>query len=83
VKNSDEFYSVLKKLKSFTRFNASCIKTTLDLIKDFALGWDLSPDYTLDKNTATYKYTYIQNEYRQVLDYMRKLYTERLIDPEF
>lgn len=83
-KNSDEFYLALKKLKELYPDSMPFVsKRQLDLIKDFALGWDLTPDYTLDKNTNTYKYTYIQDEYKQVLDYMRKLYKEELIDPEF
>ncbi len=82
--NSEEFYSALKTLKELYPDSTPLVsKRGVGLVNDFAIGWGLSTDFTLDESTNQYYYSYTQPEFKEVLDYMRKLYVEGLLDPEF
>lgn len=83
--NQEEFYQNLKKLKElypastpFTSKNQSTLFTHL------GTSWGIvanSPYY--DEEEKTWKYSDTDPKMKDMLDFLRKLYTEGLIDPEF
>lgn len=86
--NPDEFYNALKKLKDL--YPASQPYTTKSkeaIFRSLSTSWGVAaqlPYY--DENTGIWKYTdYTDTDpaYKNMLDFMRKLYAEKLIDPEF
>jgi len=82
--DSDEFYSALKKLKEIYPNSTPLVsKRQFNLVRDFALGWGFEHPIVFDSASGTYVYSFIQPKYKEVLDYMRLLYSEGLIDPEF
>src|SRR5690606_35748837 len=85
--NTDEFYDALKKLKAaYPDSYPYASKTKENIFKDWAYGWGIGgsefPSY-YDEKSKTWKEVYTSNEYKSMLDFMKKLYEEGLIDPEF
>lgn len=81
----DEFYSALKKLKqqypSSTPFTS---KNKDELFGKLATSWGtkaFEPYY--DEADSTWKYSDTDPKFKNMLDYMKKLYDEKLLDPEF
>ncbi|RAV21394.1 extracellular solute-binding protein [Paenibacillus contaminans] len=85
--NTDEFYDALKKLKeAYPQSFPYASKTKENIFVDWAYGWGIGsasfPAY-YDEKAKTWKLQYSQSEYKAMLDFMKKLYNEGLIDPEF
>ncbi len=85
--NTDEFYAALKKLKEIYPNSIPYVSKTKELIlKDWAYGWGIgslrSPAY-YDEAAKTWKLATIQPEFKAMIDFMKKLYNEGLLDPEF
>ncbi len=81
----DEFYSALKKLKeiypSSTPFTS---KAKENLFTNIGYSWGIKafePYY--DETEKVWKYSDTDPVYKQMLDFMKKLYDEKLLDPEF
>jgi len=84
--NTEEFYQVLKKLKEiYPSSTPLASKIQGGLIGRFAAGWGLSSDMGITKymNDGDYIYSGTHEEMKNVLDFMHKLYSEGLLDPEF
>ncbi|MCY9592144.1 ABC transporter substrate-binding protein [Paenibacillus chitinolyticus] len=84
---TEEFYQTLKKLKEAYPTSYPYASKTKDYIfRDWAPGWGIggaSYPAAYDENTKMWKLAFIQPEYKQMLDFMKKLYNEGLLDPEF
>ncbi|MBO9607615.1 MAG: extracellular solute-binding protein [Paenibacillaceae bacterium] len=85
--NTDEFYAALKKLKeTYPQAYPYASKTKETIFADWAYGWGIGsaefPAY-YDEKAKTWKLQYTQPEYKAMLDFMKKLYNEGLLDPEF
>lgn len=85
--NTDEFYQALKKLKEANPDSYPyASKTKENIFKDWAYGWGIggvSAPAFYDEKTKSWKLATTQPEYKAMLDFMKKLYNEGLIDPEF
>lgn len=85
--NTDEFYDALVALKEeYPDSYPYASKTTTYIFRDWAVGWGIYgqqyPSF-YDEDDQQWKLTFTQPEYRDMLDFMKKLYSEELIDPEF
>lgn len=85
--NTEEFYQALKKLKEiYPDSYPMASKTKEAIFRDLAYGWGLGganyPAY-YNESTGEWKYASTQPEHKEMLDFLRKLYTEGLLDPEF
>ncbi len=85
--NTDEFYQVLKQLKEIYPDSTPYVSKTQDQIfKDWGYGWGISGEsYPMiyDEASATWKLATIQPQFKDMIDFMKKLYNEGLLDPEF
>ena len=81
----DEFYQTLKKLKEL--YPSSTPYTTKSgdgVFGAWSTSWGMvahNPYY--DEEEKVWKFTDVAPEYKEMLDFMKKLYHEGLIDPEF
>jgi putative aldouronate transport system substrate-binding protein len=85
--NTEEFYQALKKLKEANpQSYPYASKTKENIFRDWSYGWGIGgssfPAF-YDEKTKTWKLAYSTPEYKDMLDFMKKLYNEGLIDPEF
>ena len=85
--NTEEFYEALKKLKELYPDSYPYASKTKELIfRDWAYGWGIGganyPAY-YDEKEGIWKFAAIQPEHKDMLDFMKKLYNEGLMDPEF
>ncbi|MFD0712037.1 extracellular solute-binding protein [Paenibacillus sp. GCM10027626] len=85
--NTEEFYQALKKLKeAYPDSYPVASKTKEHIFRDWAYGWGISgtsyPAY-YDEGAKTWKFASTQPEHKEMLDFMKKLYNEGLLDPEF
>ncbi|MDF2670264.1 MAG: extracellular solute-binding protein [Paenibacillus sp.] len=85
--NTDEFYDALKKLKAaYPQSYPYASKTKENIFKDWAYGWGIGstefPVY-FEEKSKTWKQVYTSTEYKSMLDFLKKLYDEGLLDPEF
>ncbi|KIL40410.1 ABC transporter substrate-binding protein [Gordoniibacillus kamchatkensis] len=83
----DEFYQDLKKVKeAYPQSYPFASKTKEAIFTNLAYGWGIggasSPAF-YDEKDKTWKLQYTQQEYKDELDYLKKLYNEGLLDPEF
>lgn len=85
--NTEEFYEALKQLKEIYPDSTPYVSKTLDIVfRDWAFGWGMSVyDYPMyyDESAKLWKYMFVQPEFKDMLDFMKKLYKEGLMDPEF
>ncbi|MBU5451242.1 extracellular solute-binding protein [Acetivibrio sp. MSJd-27] len=84
--NSDtEFYEAMKKLKSIYPSSTPFTSKNGDLIfNKLSFSWGLNaglPYY--DETSGVWKFSDTDPEFKNMLDYLRKLYAEGLIDQEF
>lgn len=84
---TEEFYQALKQLKELYPDSIPYVSKTQDgIFKDWAYGWGIGnttfPTY-YDEETKTWKLATIQPEFKDMIDFMKKLYNEGLLDPEF
>ena len=83
--NLDEFYQVLKKLKELYPDSTPFVsKNAEGIVGKLGTGWGLvNEDMFYNEETGVWKYSDIQPETREILDLLKKLYTEGLLDVEF
>ncbi len=81
----DSFYSAMKKLKElYPQSTPYSSKVQSDIFKTLGYSWGVNahePYY--DEVEKVWKYTDTDPQYKDMLDFMRKLYAEKLLDPEF
>lgn len=85
--NTDEFYAALKKLKEvYPNSYPLASKTKEVIFRDLSYGWGLGgasfPAY-FSESEKTWKFAGVQPEFKEMLDFLKKLYNEGLLDPEF
>jgi len=85
--DTEGFYQALKKLKEiYPDSYPFASKNTVNIFRDFAYGWGIGgtnyPTY-YDEADKTWKFASTQPENRSMLDFMKMLYNDGLIDPEF
>lgn len=81
---TEEFYLALKQLKElYPESTPYASKTKERIFADWAFGWGLRLPMYFDEAPALWKFAPAQTEYKQMLDFMKKLYNEGLIDPDF
>ena len=85
--DTESFYQALKKLKEvYPNSYPFASKNTVNIFKDLAYGWGIGgTNYPIyyDENTKDWKFASTQTENKEMLDFIKKLYSEGLIDPEF
>ena len=83
--NNDEFYSALKQLKEIYPDSIPYTSKYGDQIfAKWSPGWGLrAHDAYFDEAEKVWKYSDIDPKYKDMLDFMKKLYDEDLMDPEF
>lgn len=86
--NTDEFYQALKQLKQiYPNSYPVTSKTGQYIFRDWGYGWGVGSEDTYpmyyDEKTSLWKLASVQPEYKNMLDFMKKLYNEGLLDPEF
>lgn len=85
--NTDEFYESLKALKALYPDSYPYASKNKEFIfRDWAYGWGIGgsqyPAY-YDESDGTWKFAAVQDAHKDMLDFMKKLYNEGLLDPEF
>lgn len=85
--NTEEFYQALKTLKEKYPDSTPYASKTKELIfSNWAYGWGIGshqwPCY-YDENVKEWKLATTTPEYKDMIDFMKKLYNEGLLDPEF
>ncbi len=85
--NTDEFYEALKTLKEIYPDSTPYVsKNTEYIFRDWAYGWDVGgTDYPMfyDENAQTWAFQFTDERHKEMLDFMKKLYNEGLLDTEF
>ncbi|MHA0858243.1 extracellular solute-binding protein [Paenibacillus sp. CMAA1364] len=82
--DTEGFYQALKKLKEiYPDSYPYASKTKANIFKDWSYGWGLNYPVYYDESTKEWKFTATQPENKDMLDFIKKLYSEGLIDPEF
>lgn len=83
--NKEEFYSALKKLKELYPDSLPYTsKTKEKIFQDWSISWGMSaPNPYYDENEGKWKLSSTDQKFKEMLDFMKKLYAEGLIDPEF
>ncbi len=82
----EEFHQTLKKLKElYPESTPYTIKSGDGIFKTWSRSWNgmNAQDMYYDEEEGVWHFTDIQPEYKEMLDFMLKLYNEKLIDPEF
>jgi putative aldouronate transport system substrate-binding protein len=85
--DTEGFYQALKKLKEiYPQSYPLSSKTNVGIFRDYAYGWGIGgasyPMY-YDETKKQWKFAPTQPENKAMLDFMKKLYNEGLLDPEF
>lgn len=81
---TEEFYLALKKLKELYPDSVPfSSKTKESFFKDWAYGWGLRYPVCYDEKDKIWHIPAIQPEYKDMITFMKKLYNEGLLDPEF
>ena len=83
--NPDEFYQALKKLKEIYPDSTPYVSKMVDgIFTRWSAGWGVvAHNAYYDEAEKVWKYTDTDPKYKNMLDFMKKLYDEGLIDPEF
>ncbi len=84
-KNTEEFYQALQKLKTIYPSSAPYVsKTGTGIFSDWSAGWGIQfPGVYFSAEQQTFQYSATDPKAKQMLDFMRKLYAEGLLDEEF
>lgn len=85
--DTEGFYNALKELKRIYPDSIPfASKNLVHIFRDFAYGWGIGgaqyPIY-YDEAAKTWKFASTQPENKDMLDFMKKLYNEGLLDQEF
>jgi putative aldouronate transport system substrate-binding protein len=85
--DTESFYQALKKLKEIYPVSTPyASKTGVGVFRDWAYGWGIGgSNYPIyyDEASKIWKFAAVQPEHKDQLTFMKKLYDEKLIDPEF
>lgn len=85
--NTDEFYEALKSLKEAYPDSTPYVSKTEEYIfRDWGHGWGVTgTEYPMyfDEGDETWKFQFTDEKHREMLDFMKKLYNEGLLDTEF
>lgn len=83
--NTEEFYQALKRLKEIYPESIPFVsKTKSKIFADFAISWGLNGDTVYyNENEKVWKPIFTDTGYKQMLDLLKKMYQEKLLDPEF
>ncbi len=81
----EEFYQALKKLKELYPSSLPFVSKNSDTIfAKLAPEWGIKAhEPYFDENENIWKYSDTDPKYKEMLDYLKKLYNEGLMDPEF
>ncbi len=85
--DTESFYEAMKKLKEiYPDSYPIASKTGVNIFRDYAYGWGIGgaqyPVY-YDESDKTWKFAATDQKNRDMLEFMKKLYNEGLLDPEF
>lgn len=85
--NMDEFYQALKTLKEAYPESTPYVSKTGEFIyRDWGYGWGITgTDYPVyyDEADKTWAFQFTDPKHKEMLDFMKKLYNEGLLDKEF
>ncbi len=83
--DKDSFIEVLRELKRlYPNSTPFASKTQTTIFRDIGYSWGLNGyNMYFDEKTRSWKYGCIDSKFKEVLDFLKLLYNERLIDPEF
>ena len=83
--STQEFYEALKKLKTvYPQSTPFVSKARTSIFNQLGQSWGLNfPDEYYDEETATWKHSVTDPKFKDLLDFMKKMYQEKLLDPEF
>lgn len=82
--NTEEFYQAMKKLKELYPSSTPIVsKTQQNIFRDWAYGWGFVYPTFYSEKDKLWKFAGVTSEYKDMLDFMKKLYNEGLLDPEF
>lgn len=81
----DEFYQALKKLKELYPASTPFVSKNADQIfNKLGTSWGIvAQNAYYDEANKKWKYSDTDPKYKEILDFVKKLYDEKLIDPEF
>ena len=84
---TEEFYNAMKQLKEIYPDSVPyASKTQENIFRDWGYGWGVTgADYPMyyDEGAGTWKFMFTQPEFKDMIDFMKKMYDEGLLDPEF
>lgn len=85
--NQDEFYQALVKLKeAYPTSYPLASKTKEYIFRDWSYGWGIggaSYPAFYDEDAKVWDFATTSAKHKEMLDFMKKLYNEGLLDPEF
>ncbi|MEQ7052025.1 extracellular solute-binding protein [Paenibacillaceae sp. P-4] len=85
--NTDEFYTGMKKLKElYPNSYPYASKTKEHIYGDWSYGWGIGGEnYPIyyDEADRNWKFASVQDAHKDMLDFMKKMFNEGLLDPEF
>ena len=83
-KSTEEFYQALKKLKElYPNSKPYVSKNKMNIFRDWGYGWGINaPLPYYNEETQIWKLSTTQQEYKDMLDFMKKLINEGLMDLE-
>ncbi len=86
--STEEFYQTLKKLKElYPESNPLSSKTKAEIFVDFAGMWNIRSYKTwtpyFDEEAGVWKQSLTDPKMKEIADFLKKLYNEGLMDPEF
>lgn len=81
----ESFYQALKKLKElYPNSYPLTSKTGKNLVQNYGVAWGLNAySVKFDYDKKEYFYSDTDPKMKELLDYFKKLYDEKLLDPEF
>jgi len=85
--DTESFYNALKKIKeAYPDVYPFASKNGVSIFGKLAKYWDISDNrgwFFYDENDGQWKFAGTTDEFKEMLDFMKKLYDEELLDPEF
>ncbi len=82
----ETYYQALKQLKQlYPKSNPMVSKTGVTFFNQIAQSWGIQnwPGMTYNEEEKTWRYASMDPAFKECLDYLKKLYDEKLLDPEF
>ncbi len=85
--NGEEFYQAMRQLKQlYPQSTPFVSKNGVNLFNLLGQSWGLgnnSPGVYFNEETRTWQYASTDQKYKDMLDFLKKMYDEKLLDPEF